>query len=714
MRDVVHACRAAVSEHGWERVLDELEKASRGLSSERSDVLRGALASAASVARSGWAPIVAPLVAGLLTTVSPERNTTFIDRGPVYDGLEIPIVQARNGPLARARQRRMLTILGSVQAVGVAARVAGASKRNTAFAAGMMLPGAGFAYTKDPARLALTLVTFAFGLLLWFGAGGMIVPPTIWIGAALWAARRAPHRPGHWSNTAFVVAAASSASAFLIKRHRKTEFADQVEQAKAANEYLAVAERPLTAERRPEVHVSTELGDAELALTRRFVDMAFQDLDDWSNWGVIDQFQPAALRYQLSAVGDVLALQQFTHVPAFKGYLEEAQRRLISRYLQRKVWGYWALENLWGNLEWDPDPAKRQNIMMTGYFAQTLGLYQTVSGDLQHSEPGALTFVWNENRRYPLSYGALTAALAADYQRSPWGLVVCEPNWIYTLCNMRGGTGLKLHDRLHGTDYWGQIEDRYRRGFQQELVSPNGMVNGHRSTRAGFGGAGAAPSADLRNLVPNVADRGFLLLQAACRDDTGAVRTPFKEDHRMLDPGNYSFHPLFGYALVMDEAREAGDESLYEGAFNELQERQPVTVNQRGWLDIEGASVLAHAQLGRAMFGRHGGWIDIVEKGMPSHWSSGPVIDAVPYPAVMVARAESPDGVRLEAVLRTFDDQPRHTIDMKQLRPLCLYRVTGALVESLVADSEGNAQLDVGGAGRIELTLTPMDGARDE
>jgi hypothetical protein len=138
-------------------------------------------------------------------------------------------------------------------------------------------------------------------------------------------------------------------------------------------------------------------------------------------------------------------------------------------------------------LKWDPDPAKKQNIMMTGYYALSIGLYQTFSGDSQHSEPGAISFRWNDRRNYRYSLGELCASLTADYVRSPWGLVVCEPNWIYALCNTRGGSALRVHDRMHGTNFWEQVADGYFRGFGDEIIGPDGMLNGHRSSRLGVG-----------------------------------------------------------------------------------------------------------------------------------------------------------------------------------------------------------------------------------
>ena len=222
-----------------------------------------------------------------------------------------------------------------------------------------------------------------------------------------------------------------------------------------------------------------------------------------------------------------IALQKYTRTPAFRGYQDEAMRRLIEKYQQKKVWSYWAYENLWGNFEWNPDPARKQNIMLTGFFALSLGAYQTVTGDYRHQEVGSIEFIWNEKRRYPYSYDTLCASLTSDYLKSPWGLVVCEPNWIYSICNMRGAEGLPIHDRLHGTHYWDMIKDGYFRGMEQEFVRPDGMLNFYRSARTGIGQNGASFSTDLRPVA--AAPRRPRLDAAArrpSRSSDGKLMTP--------------------------------------------------------------------------------------------------------------------------------------------------------------------------------------------
>lgn len=711
LRDVLARAAQTVDTHGWDAVLEDLERSlSRPSGDGSASTLSGVWAAADKVSRSAWTPVLAPLLAGFVATARPAADETRATPAAVWDSVEIPEAEHLAGPLSRARQRRFAAIVLSAQAAAVAAAAGDASPATTAFASGLGIPGGGFLATGQPVAAAATIVLFALALLLWFGTGNMALPGLIWVGAAGLAARRAHQHGTRWESSALAVAAVTTLTAWQIRRHRKATLEAQRAQAQAANEFLKVADRPLSDATRPESYVAAPLDDEQLALTRRFVDLAFQDHDNWSGWNVIDQFQPAALRYQINAVQDALAVQRFNRTPAFSGYLHEAHTRLFDRYLQRKVWGYWAWENLWGNLEWDPDPARRQNIMMTGYLAQSLGLYQAVSGDLRHSEPAALTFTWNERRSYPYDFARLCSNLTADYVRSPWGLVVCEPNWIFSLCNMRGATGLRLHDQVHGTTYWDQVREGYRRGFQRELVRPDGMVMGHRSSRVGFGAPGLSLSADLRPLVPNVANRGLLLLRSICRDAEGNVATPFRHDNSLLDAGNYSYNPLAAYGMVIDELREAGEEELAVGVDLELRERVSFDIDDRGWLNVDGASILAHAGYARASWGRHGGWLDLVENGRPEHTRNAPRLAAVSYPEVMVAQAVNPDAMSLTAVLSSRTNQPT-TVALSHLIPRRTYDVIGMHPHRVTATDEGAATLTLDGPGRTEVsvTLTPEE-----
>ena len=296
--------------------------------------------------------------------------------------------------------------------------------------------------------------------------------------------------------------------------------------------------------------------------------------------------------------------------------------------------------------------------------------------------------------------------MTSDYLKSPWGLVVCEPNWIYSICNMRGAEGLMIHDRLHGTHYWDMIKDGYFRGMEQEFVRPDGMLNFYRSARTGIGQNGASFSNDLRPVAPHLADRGWTLLRAAFQEKDGRLVTPLASRDKLLDTGNYSFHPLKSYCYIIDEAREAGDEPAAEAAWDEVKDRIDVKFDDRGWLDIEGASLSSHIALSRALVGRKAGWLDMIEKGMPKEWSEGPQLESVPYPQVLVSRAVT-DGQALDAVLRSTNGGGRVAVELSQLRPGSDYTVTGGVDSTVKADDQGRASVQVDLNGRSELRVAP-------
>ncbi|WP_220187262.1 hypothetical protein, partial [Pseudonocardia pini] len=172
--DLVSAAGTAAREHGWDAVsravTDTLTAAREGRPAPAPAELGGVFAAVAAVGRSSWTPIIAPLVTALVAGVKqPVADKRGWADDPLGRSLEIPIAEHPVGPLSRARQRRLLAVLGSAQIAGLAAVVTKAPPAKQAFGVGMMAPGGGFLYTRDPALFAASLVAFAFSLLLWFG-----------------------------------------------------------------------------------------------------------------------------------------------------------------------------------------------------------------------------------------------------------------------------------------------------------------------------------------------------------------------------------------------------------------------------------------------------------------------------------------------------------------------------------------------------------------
>jgi hypothetical protein len=619
--------------------------------------------------------------------------------------LTIPEPVRRLGPVTQARQRRMVAILAGVELASLWRAAAAGDEPGRAFAVGMMAPGAGFVYTCDPALLALAVAAFVVSLLLWWGTANILLPPAVWIGAAAMAGRRAARRGG-WRPAAALMPAVLAGAGVYVGRRQRRQFEAQVDRGRQLNAWLGDVGAPLRGEDRPALGaLGHELDDFELALTRTLVDIGLQEPADWSHYNITEQFQSGSLRYQINFVQWALAMQQFARTPAFRGYLSDAQQALFAKYQDKKVWSYWFWENLWGNLELNPDPIRRQNIMMTGFCALGVGFYETATGDMRYSRPGAFRFRWSERRVFEYDFDGMCRVMVEDMTRSPWGAMVCEPNWLFPYCNTIGNSALIIHDRLHGTHYYERTRPGFERAIDEEFVSPDGSLNWYRSTRTGLGLAGQVFATELRPLVPDVADRGWALARAAFLDDGETVSTPLRDVTALVDSGNYTYGPIQAYAFMLGAAREAGEERLARAALDELLERTTPRVSRDG-VDFGGASLSSVATLGRAVFGRKAGWLDIVTRGRPPVWETGPLLEAVPYPEVLVARAAS-DGARLDLVVVPGTEPGRRELSLTQLIPGTEYDVTGAVQPSVLADHNGTATISVDVDGRRCVSVTP-------
>src|SRR5258708_22173196 len=160
----------------------------------------------------------------------------------------------------------------------------------------------------------------------------------------------------------------------------------------------AIAEAIEVAEPVPTM-AERELMPDDLASSRYALDRALQPVGQMNGYDKVDQFQTSALRYQINHLGYGLGMVQCMYTPSFHGYLSQAQRNLIELYLDRRIWGYWLWESAWGHLNLtDPDPAAKDNIMLTGWFGIQLCTYMSNTGDRRYAEPRSLPFRRNARR----------------------------------------------------------------------------------------------------------------------------------------------------------------------------------------------------------------------------------------------------------------------------------------------------------------------------
>lgn len=623
----------------------------------------------------------------------------------------LPTPAAAVPPVTRRRIRRDLAVYAVLWLAGLLPVLLEVPARWAATGLGLTLPGAGLWYGGHPVLAVIALLGVGFAVVLWWMLGPVLLPPLVWlVSAALGGALAHDSRPGVAAVCLLVVPLATTAT-YAVHRIRHARHARRGAQ---LNERLAQVEFTVTGSPGPDVRVPVaEHTPDDLAHLRFALDLALQPLDRFDGFDRLDQFREGALRYQLCALGWSLSMANFTRTPAFTGYLAQAQRNAIEKQLDRKVWGYWALENLWGNLSLRRDPVDNpENIMMTGYHGLMIGMYAALNDD-RYSRPGSLTYRWSDHVAYPHDVGSLAARTHRNMANATYTLFPCEPNWIYTVCNTMGMNTLLSHDRDHGTRFFAELEPRLRAAYETEFLRPDGRVIGVRSNHLGLswnfwsGEAVQLTTAYwLHAAFPEIAQRTWWLVrETALEQGADSLRLPPGAANR-LDPGNYRFgHDTYGQVITAMAARELGDEEIARTALRTLDTRKRIA-ESNGARRYTDASVFTNLYANLARFSRYSAMRDLLVHGAPAHWRTGPVLADTAYPEVLVARAVT-DGTALDLVLRPGTGPVRATLRIERLEPRRGYRVNGATTPDIIATDRGDARLEIDLGDRHEIRIEP-------
>lgn len=502
---------------------------------------------------------------------------------------------------------------------------------------GAGFPGAGFLHWADDGQLAwalalfgAALLVFALALVLWIGTGNVLAPVAAW-GSLAWLASEPavlgidPSRTADWPSLVGPAALAVLAVLWLMQsapaptRPRST---------------LALARLP---DLQPAP--SEELSLEKLKRLHLLLDRALQPMDRFDGFERRDQFQTAALRYQVNFIAYALASAARNHLPAADCPCSMAQERLLTKAGDRRLWRYWRLENAWGNLRLGADPVAHQNIMYAGFtlLQMALGGNDTLT---LHDDGHA----W---RRYEL--GEIAGLLERQYRASRFGLLPCEPNWIYPLCNLITMTAIKVVDARLGTRRWPALADRFLDSLQREGTRSDGSFIAFRSTLTGVappspGGIvmQAFPCLFLNALSPELAQEHWHEVRR--RLDSEAWPRLFWP----LDVGNYGFSRASSYAATAAAAVEMGDVQVAQECLRLLEQECP-SRELDGAIHRERSSLWAHALEVMALCGRKDGLAGMAAS-VPSV-SAGPRLLRISCPKVHVASALG-DGTRLDLVFQ--------------------------------------------------------------
>ena len=639
--------------------------------------------------------------------------------GPAPSFSQLPERRFLCGPVTTRRIARLALVYLGVFVLGVAISQWAPTPNWRAFGLGLIVPGGGFLAHADGQSwhglahvgVFITAATvFVAAVFCWVATGNALAPPLAWLLLALAAAAMDHGDVGlDVGRTVALTVVVAFVAGGLVAFDRRARAAGR---RREANRYLAEAGKETAVRFGSGTAPGGEFTPRDLALMRFLLDRALQPVKAFDGFEWLDQFQTAAVRYQLNFVGYALAMAQATRLPALGGYLNEAQRRLIDKLTDHRVWRYWAIENLWGNLRLDPDPIGRENIMYTGFCAAQIAMYHAASGRRDYDRAGSFALQHPGGRSYLHDLGSLVAALEREQARSAFTLVACEPNWIYPLCNTIGATAVKAHDRMTGGSRWALREASFRQHLENEFVDLAGRFVPCRSTYSGLalpmiGGAQpqAMPSFFLNATMPDLALRHWLLLRRELLQPGKAERGLARGRFWRIDTGNYRFSRAAAYAGTALAAVEMGDREVADLCLAALDDECPAREEADAFYRPN-ASVWSHAVEFFARSGAADGFRRLIEQ--PRDRMPAPMIGDIPYPDVLVARAVHAQGA-LTAVLYPGVRPGRFRLHLCGLAPDRAYACDGTEEPRIRADRDGSAIIRVAMIGRTEIRIRPAD-----
>jgi len=440
-----------------------------------------------------------------------------------------------------------------------------------------------------------------------------------------------------------------------------------------------------------EDHIN-ELSLNDLKLMRFVLDRALQPITAFEGFDWLDQFQTAAVRYQLHFMGYALSMAQHTHLSAFSGYLNTAQENLIHKQKDPRVWGYWQLENTWGNLNKDPNSIKHDNIMYSGFCATQIVMYQASSGNNDNDTVTQFNLRHASGKQFNYDLSTIFSTIAGNFRSAEYDLIPCEPNWVYPLCNIITAAGIKRHNHRD----WAEQHTKFRNALEHEFIDASGKFIACRSTLTGLplpsiGGVMplAMPCFFLNALTPDIALRQWLLVREKILSTSPNKNTLNKKAFWPIDTGNYQFSRASGYATCALAAQELGDTKVATLCLAALEQDYPAKYESNG-MYRPNAPAWAHAVELLARSTKQNSFQQLI-----SHQKKGnhtPQISEVPYPAILVAHASFENGY-LKAILYPGDTGGIYPIELRNLIPNTAYQCSSLNLEYFQSDSKGNARI---------------------
>lgn len=342
--------------------------------------------------------------------------------------------------------------------------------------------------------------------------------------------------------------------------------------------------------------------------------------------------------------------------------------------------------------------------MLTGFFLLALEFYRAATLDDKFTKDGAVVLRVDKTHHYPHSSKTLAKALLDNWEQSPFCLYPCEPNWIYSFCNLYGINALKCYDMNEGTNLVSGIIDRFRRGYIEEFTDLDGSCVPIKSRLTGFVIPGLigivnelSCSALTASPMPDVSARAYAVAkkEVLTLDDKGQLPdVDCLQGADKIDPGRYTASMVTFYSQALSAANSVGDVGVSRSIERLIEEDESLgKIDEGGIITYNNVSVLMRSQLLRAQLMFRNGWKRMIEEPMPDILKEGPILADAKYPEVLVAKARSHDGQNLELVLYPGTEKKTAILGLAQLRAGKQYTINGQ--SPFKADSEGKARVSV-------------------
>ena len=612
------------------------------------------------------------------------------------------------GPLTKTRQSRVIFIYLMLYVLGAILVFGFPNRGFSAFGHSLAFPGSGFmgGWTLD-APIVTGLILFGLSLaalglagFLWFATGNVVLPPFVWIavsvGSYFWQDQKldAEFAIGT-SGLAFTIGPVFIGGLYVYRYVTLQRGRLQRRKINA----LLIQDTPKI---EPSVKAETkELSLAELKHMRLLLDRALQPVDQFEGFEWIDQFQTSAVRYQINFISYALSLAQANYMPDFTGYLSQAQRNLKAKQENHRIWKYWQAENIWGNLRPGADPIARDNIMYSGFVGAQLA-YARQSGPRDTAQLDGLN-CRNRGEGFSYTQDEMIRALVAQYSEAKFGLLSCEPNWVYPLCNAITATAIRAHDTQTGTTYWDSISDDFRRSLETEFITPSGKFIPFRSNYTGFappqiGGAvmQAFPCFFLNSVLPDIARRHWKALKIEM-DGKNWRKTLWP-----VDVGNYGFSRASSYAATALAAREMGDHKTADLLLDYLDDACP-KVENNGIIHNSRASLWANANAFMAKTSQENALRNLVTT-TTSNKSQTPYLADVDPLNVLIAKARYEKGA-LSIIAYPSQFPGFKALKIAGLVPHARYHVNSNSKTHFKALSDGTQIINFPLNGRTEIII---------